>query len=161
MTHTHTYPVPPERLLAVLTDPDYLTARQERFAGVGDPTVESTGDDIAVTLVRQLPMDKIPGAIKGFVGNGQITQVDTWSTTPEADGVRVGEWTGTVATAPADIGGTYRISPDGDGSRYDVDIRVKVKVPLIGGKIEQQVRSYLDHIIAKEQTFLADWISEA
>ena len=161
MTHSHAYPVTPEQLLATLTDLDYLDARQARFAGVGEPSVEASETEITITTIRQLPMDKIPGAIKGFVGNGQITQVDTWSTTPEADGVRVGEWTGTVATAPADIGGTYRISPDGDGSRYDVDIRVKVKVPLIGGKIEQQVRSYLDHIIAKEQTFLADWISEA
>jgi hypothetical protein len=161
MTHSHTYPVPPERLLAVLTDPDYLAARQERFAGVGDPTVESTGDDIAVTLVRQLPMDKIPGAVKGFIGDGRITQVETWSTSPAEDEALLGTWRGEVAAAPADIGGTYRIAPEADGSRYDIDVRVKVKVPLVGGKIEQQVRGYLDHIITKEQGFLADWVAEA
>jgi hypothetical protein len=31
----------------------------------------------------------------------------------------------------------------------------------VGGKIEQQVRGYLDHIITKEQGFLADWVAEA
>lgn len=160
MTHSHSYPVAPERLLAVLTDPAYLAARQTRFGGVGDPTVESTGDDIAVTTIRQLPMDKIPGAIKGFVGDGRITQVDTWSTSPGDGDALHGTWRGEVATAPADIGGTYLIAPQDDGSRYDIEVRVKVRVPLIGGKIEQQVRGYLDHIIAKEQGFLSDWISE-
>ena len=79
MTHTHDYPVPPTELLDALADPDYLAARHERFGGVGAPTAELSNPDIVITTVRQLPMDKIPSAIKGLVGDGKITQVDTWS----------------------------------------------------------------------------------
>src|SRR5664279_239351 len=43
------YPVPPIRLYEVLTDLDFLIARNERYGGVGTPTVEQTGDALVVT----------------------------------------------------------------------------------------------------------------
>jgi len=160
MTHSHDYSVPPTELLNALADPDYLAARHERFGGVGVPSSERSDTDVVITTVRQLPMDKIPSAVKGLVGDGQITQVDTWSSKPDADGVLHGSWRADLGTAPADIGGAYSVEPSGDGCRYDCSVNVKVKVPFIGGKIEQQVRGYLDHLITKEQGFLADWLSK-
>jgi hypothetical protein len=160
MTHTLTYSVSPTTLLDALANHDYLAARSARFGGVGTPTTEITDDEVAITSVRQLPMDKIPSAIKGLVGDGQITQVDTWSREPAPDGGLTGSWRADLGTAPADIGGQYTIDPTPDGCSYSCSIHVKVKVPFIGGKIEQQVRGYLDHLVTKEQHFLADWLSE-
>lgn len=160
MTHTHTYSVPPTELLDALANPDYLAARHLRFGGVGAPSAERSGEDVVITTVRQLPMDKIPSAIKGLVGDGRITQVDTWSSQPDGDGVLAGSWRADLGTAPADIGGEYSIEPTDGGCSYDCSVNVKVKVPFVGGKIEQQVRGYLDHLITKEQAFLADWLSE-
>jgi hypothetical protein len=159
-THTHDYSVSPGDLLDALSDKSYLLARHERFAGVGEPTVEQDGDSVVVTAVRQLPMDKIPGPVKGLVGDGQITQVDTWSTTPDGDGTLSGTWTADLGTSPAVIGGEYEISSSGDGCTYSCSVNVKVKVPFIGGKIEEQVRGYLDRLITKEQDFLADWLTQ-
>jgi hypothetical protein len=160
MTHTLDYPVSPTALLDALGDLDYLAARSERFGGVGTPTVDTDSAVLVITSIRQLPMDKIPSAIKGLVGDGQITQVDTWSREHEPDGSLRGSWRADLGTAPADIGGHYAIAPAGDGSSYSCSINVKVKVPFIGGKIEQQVRGYLDYIVSKEQQFLADWLSK-
>lgn len=159
MTHTHDYAVSPTDLLDALADPDYLAARHERFGGVGAPTAERIDDQVVITTVRQLPMDKIPSAVKGLVGDGKITQVDTWSSTPETDGSLNGTWKADLGTAPADIGGAYAIPSTGDGCSYSCTVNVKVKVSFIGGKIEQQVRGYLDHLITKEQAFLADWLA--
>lgn len=159
-THTHDYSVSPSALLDALSDPDYLVARNERFAGVGDPSAVIDADSVVITATRQLPMDKIPGAVKGMVGDGQITQVDTWSRTPDADGTLTGSWVADLGTAPATIGGVYRIEPVDAGCRYSCSVDVKVKVPFIGGKIEEQVRSYLDRLVTKEQEFLADWVSQ-
>ena len=159
MTHTHDYPVTPTELLDALADPDYLAARHERFGGVGAPTAELSNPDIVITTVRQLPMDKIPSAIKGLVGDGKITQVDTWSSQPDDNDVLRGTWRADLGTAPADIGGAYSIEPTDEGCSYDCSVNVKVKVPFVGGKIEQQVLGYLDHLITKEQAFLADWLS--
>ena len=159
-THTHDYSVSPSDLLKALSDQSYLQARAERFAGVGEPTVEQDADSVVVTAVRQLPMDKIPGAVKGLVGDGQITQVDTWSITPDADGTLSGTWTADLGTSPAIIGGEYEISASDGGCTYSCSVNVKVKVPFIGGKIEEQVRGYLDRLVAKEQDFLADWVTQ-
>ena len=160
MTHTLDYPVAPSALLVALSNPDYLAARSERFGGVGAPTAETSDDEVVITSVRQLPMDKIPSAIKGLVGDGQITQVDTWIRQSQADGAMQGSWRADLGTAPADIGGAYSIVPIDAGSCYSCSINVKVKVPFIGGRIEQQVRGYLDYLVTKEQQFLADWVSE-
>ena len=119
------------------------------------------GDSLAITAVRQLPMDKIPGAVKGLVGDGQITQVDTWSTKQDGNGTLTGSWTADLGTAPANIGGEYQVTASSDGCSYSCSVNVKVKVPFIGGKIEEQVRGYLDRLISKEQEFLADWLSTA
>jgi hypothetical protein len=158
-THTHDYAVPPSDLLAALSDMSYLQARNDRFAGIGDPQVEESDGSTLITSVRQLPMDKIPGAVKGLVGDGQITQVDSWTVTPVADGSILGSWRADLGTAPAVIGGDYRIEPVDGGATYSCSVDVKVKVPFIGGKIEEQVRGYLDRLITKEQEFLADWIT--
>jgi hypothetical protein len=160
-THTLTYPTAPSELLAALADAGYLAARHARFGGVGDPPVaDESGDEIVITTVRQLPTDKIPSAVKGLVGDGQITQVDTWSRSADEDGTIRGQWRADLGTAPAVIGGEYAIEPAGDGCSYTCSVNVKVKVPFIGGKIEEQIRGYLDHLIGKEQAFLADWLAQ-
>jgi hypothetical protein len=159
-THTHDYAVAPHELLAVLVDPAYLQARNERFAGVGDPSAVTEADTVVVTVVRQLPMDKIPGPVKGMVGDGRITQVDTWMRTSTTDGAVTGSWKADLGSSPATIGGEYRIEATDVGSRYSCTVDVTVKVPFIGGKIEEQVRGYLDRLVTKEQEFLADWMSQ-
>ncbi|MCZ3389796.1 MAG: DUF2505 domain-containing protein [Actinomycetia bacterium] len=160
MTHTYDYSVSPSALLDALANLDYLAARSKRFGGVGAPTTEHADDSVAITAVRQLPMDKIPVAIKGLVGDGQITQVDTWSSLPDAAGTLLGTWRADLGTAPANISGDYSIEATSDGSSYSCTVNVKVKVPFVGGKIEQQVRSYLDDLITKEQDFLDDWLGK-
>ncbi len=160
MTHTYVYSVSPSALLDALANLDYLAARSERFGGVGAPTTEHADDSVVITAVRQLPMDKIPAAIKGLVGDGQITQVDTWSTVPDTEGTLLGSWRADLGTAPTVIGGDYSIESTTDGSSYACSVNVKVKVPFIGGKIEQQVRGYLDYLITKEQAFLDDWLGK-
>ena len=159
-THSHDYSASPEALLDALCDDGYLKARNERFAGVGTPTCEKSDGSAVIRSTRQLPMDKIPGPVKGLVGDGQITQVDTWSTEADATGGFTGSWRADLGTAPATIGGDYRIEPRDGGATYTCSVDVKVKVPFIGGKIEEQVRGYLDRLISKEQEFLGEWLGQ-
>jgi hypothetical protein len=162
MTLQHDYSLPPAELLDVMLDLDYLNARHERFKGVGTPEVERTDSNAIVTTIRQLPMDKIPGAFRGFVGDGRIVQVDTWQlpdSSEENGAAIVGSWRATLSSAPARMGGEYLVEPAESGSSYSVSVEVSVKVPLVGGKLESQVRGYLEHLVGKEQTYLSEWIS--
>ena len=38
---------------------------------------------------------------------------------------------------PTSIAGTIRLEPDGAGTKEVVELEIKVKVPLIGGKLEK------------------------
>ena len=159
----HDYPVPPADLFRVMLNPRYLRARQDRFGGVGTPEVAHLDDTIEISIVRQLPLEKVPGAFRAFVGDGKIVQVDTWHVTDEtlADATSLrADWKATLASAPAKMGGTHQIVATPTGSHYAIDVDVSVKVPFVGGKIEGQVRGYLENLIGKEQAFLAKWISK-
>lgn len=170
MKVTHDFPVTPAELFTSLVDPAYLAARQEKFGGIGDPTVESDDGDgdgrgqIVITSRRQLPLDKVPGAFRGFVGDGQIVQVDTWHASDDGDTspntpAQTGVWSAKVGSAPATIGGTHEISPMDAGSQYAIGIEVSINIPFVGSKFEPQVASYLEQLITKELEYLGEWLN--
>jgi hypothetical protein len=153
----HRYAAGPGDLFAVLTDPAFLAARSERYGGVGRPTVSRSGSVVEVRAVRQLPLEKVPSPFRRFVGDGRVEQVDTWAT---SDAARVtGTWTLDTGRAPITLRGSHDIGADGDGCRYVVTAEVRVSVPVVAGRLSQQVERYLSQLIAAEQAFLADWLT--
>ena len=140
------YPLAPHDLFAVLVDRQYLAARHERFGGVGTPEVFDDGGTVQLRIGRQLPMDKIPSAARGLVGDGRLVQVDVWDT--RSLPLR-GEWHAEVDHAPVVLGGDNEIAVSDLGSRYSIGVQVKVKVPLIGRQLEGQVRGYLETLVAR------------
>jgi hypothetical protein len=160
MALEHDYALAPTDLFATVTDLAYLTARHARFGGVGTPEVEATDYLVVVRGSRQLPEDKIPGPARPFLGDGVIVQVDTWTLPDDDDGPVTATWQAHVHNAPARLGGEHRIEPLGAGSRYSISVDVSIRVPLIGGRLEEQVGGYLHLLIGKELEYLDQWISE-
>ncbi len=163
MSLQHDYPVAPSELFGVMLDPVYLQARQDRFGGVGAPEVKRMDDATEVTTIRQLPLDKVPGAFRGFVGDGRIVQVDTWHV-PAGDiddtkPIRA-DWRAKLGTAPARMGGKHEILRSDAGACYTIDVDVSISVPFVGGKLESQVRGYLEKLISRELDFLAQWTTQ-
>ena len=151
------YPVPPIRLYEVLTDLDFLIARNERYGGVGTPTVEQTGDALVVTTVRRIPLEHAPAVAHRFLGDGQLVQVDRWAP-PTADRALAA-----VAIDPGripmQIRGSYDIRPVDDGCVYVAAIDLKVKVPLIGGAIASQVSGLMRQLLTAEMNFALEWLA--
>jgi Protein of unknown function (DUF2505) len=58
---------------------------------------------------------------------------------------------GTTVLAPAKSGG---------GSRLEFKATVEVRVPLVGGKIENFIGSQLVELLIAEQRFTTVWITE-
>ena len=110
---------------------------------------EPTADGGAVLEVsRELPAG-VPGFLERFLPqDGRVTQTDTWDP-PDGD-VRRGTWTVHTPGAPVTMGGTMRLEPGPQGSRYVVDGEVQVKVPVIGGKAEGFVVGMFEKLSAKE-----------
>ncbi len=155
MQVTHEYAVAPNALLDVLTDAAFLAARGEKFGAAGDAVVVRDGDAVTITTPRQLPLDQVPSAFRGFVGNGTVVQTDELATNGE--GVS-GTFSIDAGGAPVKIWGTHEIAVAAGGSTYTIVATVKASVPFIGGAIESQVAGYLKKLIVEEQAFAAEWI---
>jgi len=150
------FPVKPAQLRETLVDPAFLAELGEKFGGVGTAAVESSESTITVATRRQLPMQYVPGAAKPFVGDGIVAQTDLWSL--ESDDPVDGSWSATIDGAPAKLGGGYTIVTTDSGCRYTVTAQVKVNIPLIGGRVESEIRRYLTSLVSKQMEFTLTWL---
>jgi len=160
---SRTYAVPIDAVVAMLRDESYTTAKYEAAGGaqIKIERVDATDDTLTVVSTRVVTVD-LPGfAKKVLKPTNTMRQTDEW--TRDANG----SWRGTVNVevqgAPVKMQGTMRLEPaDGGAATTEtVDIRVEVKVPLVGGKIadwvaKDEARTQLD----AELAFNDRWLSE-
>ena len=119
---------------ALLHDPDFLA---ERSRAMGELDVQVTtkrdGDRVAIVNARNVQRE-LPGfAKKLFNPVNHITQTSTWQL---AGDVATGSSVIEVRGAPVTITTKFELRPAGGGCEYRVTFDVKVRVPLIGGKLE-------------------------
>lgn len=134
LTRSHTYDATVEEVIDMLADGDAVT---QRYSGMGHRDIEvreceRTDESARIVTSRVVDVD-LPGfARKVLAPTNTMVQTDEWHR--DGDG-----WTGTfhvdVAGAPVEMSGTLSLTPDGDRSRYEVTTTMRVKVPLVGGKI--------------------------
>jgi hypothetical protein len=55
--------------------------------------------------------------------------------------------------------GSYTFAADGDGTKRTVDVDLKVKVPLVGGRAEGVIKKGLVETMDAEAKLLADYVS--
>lgn len=61
--------------------------------------------------------------------------------------------------APVELTGNYTLADTEGGSRMRLESTCRVKVPLIGGQIEQLVMGGLKLLFTEEGEFTADWVA--
>ena len=136
MQVTHHFDADVETVFALMSDPDFCT-RKYADAGASDIQIDSDQGDNGPKLVsrRKLTVD-LPGfAKKVMQPTNTVVQTDEWSA---ADGgTRTCRYTVEVQGVPSRIDGTVTLTPDGGGTRQDVQAEVKVSIPLLGGKLEK------------------------
>jgi Protein of unknown function (DUF2505) len=122
-------------------------------------TVDANGIDVVTT--QTLRVDRLPGVVTQFHrGDLSFVREETWS--PIRDGQATATVKGSIRNAPATLTGTAALGPaesDG-GSRLEFKATVEVRVPLVGGKIENFIGSQLVDLLIAEQRFTAVWITE-
>ena len=134
LTRSHTYGATVEEVIDMLADADAVT---QRYSGMGHRDIdvrecERTDDSARIVTSRVVAVD-LPGfARKVLAPTNTMVQTDEW----RRDG---DSWAGTfqvrVEGAPVEMSGKLSLTPDGDSSVYEVTTTMKVKVPLVGGKI--------------------------
>jgi len=93
-------------------------------------------------------------------GDLSFVREEMW--TPVRDGQAIATLKGSITGAPASLTGTAVLAPakSGTGSRMEFQATVEVKVPLVGGKIENFIGSQLVDLLIAEQRFTTVWITE-
>jgi hypothetical protein len=116
------------------------------------------GGGLVLAVSRELP-DGAPGFLARLLPGGHVVQTDAWAP-DDGSGARTGTWEVELAGAPARLGGTLRIDPDGTGSAYLVVGETKVSVPLVGGKAESYIAQMVGKLGATEGELLTTTLAQ-
>ena len=131
--HELQYDAPPARVFAMLADPAFREAVAEAMDVISaDVRLERDGDGFTLTVDQLQKTDDLPGFARTFAGDStQAIQREVWNSATSAN------LSIEAPGKPTNIAGTIRLEPDGAGTKEVVELEIKVKVPLIGGKLEK------------------------
>ncbi len=153
-----------EQVLQAFAEEDYWLARLAD-SGADDATLDSmwTGDDgsIDVITTQVLRSDRLPGVVTQFHrGDLCVRREETWG--PVADGQAGATVVGSILDAPATLSGTAMLEPlpNSRGARLKFRATVEVRIPLVGGKLENFIGRQLIELLIAEQRFTTLWIAQ-
>ena len=164
--HRSTSEWPAGRVYEALVDIDYLKARLHELGGTHTELVEHrmTEDGVHFEVRQGVRAESLPSVMRTvFGGDLLIDRSETWRFAEE------GHYTGEVAAAipgmPGSITGSMWLrdlaSPsESQVSELVVEGRVRVNVPFVGGKIEDVVADQVQQLLAAEEQFTAEWLSQ-
>ena len=153
LDYTHTYAAAPERVIALLRDPEFL-ADVARHAGALEHSSDVTPD--AIRLRMRLP---VPSQLTKFVGQSvQLQQVFRFEP-PRDDDVIVGSVDVDVPGMPVDVNADAEMRPTPEGTTGSYTGDVKVKIPLVGKKVESLMEPFIREAFDGLERRAADWLS--
>ncbi|MBZ5735066.1 DUF2505 domain-containing protein [Nocardioides sp. TRM66260-LWL] len=144
--HELTYDAPLADVAAMLADPAFRE-RVCAFQGVTRQTVaiDGSGAGMTVSIDQVQPAKGIPAFATKFVGDEvNIVQQETWSTVDRA------ALTVTIPGKPGEMEGTVTLTEAGGVTTEVVDLEIKVRIPLVGSKIEGLIGDLLTKALRAE-----------
>lgn len=146
------------------TDENYWRARLAG-SGVDVATLESmrVGDEdtVEVVTLQVIRSDKLPGMVTQLhSGDLRIRREEVWG--PVTGGAATGSVVGSIVDAPVNLAGNAVLEAidETGGSRLTFRATVQVRVPIIGGKLENIIGTRLAELVAAEQRFTTEWIAK-
>jgi uncharacterized protein YndB with AHSA1/START domain len=131
--HELTYDASPAEVFEMLADPAFreaVCAAQDVISA--DVSLERTGAGFSLTIDQEQRTDDLPSFARAFAGTStRAVQHEVWE--DSTGGTLHIEAPGT----PSEVKGTVTVRPEGSGTREIVELDLKIKVPLLGGKLEK------------------------
>ncbi len=153
-----------DQVLRALRDEGYWLARLAD-SGADDATLDSmrSGQDgsIDVITTQVLRSDRLPGVVTQFHrGDLCVRREESWG--PVTNGEATATVVGSILDAPATLSGTAMLAPlPESGARMKFRATVEVRIPLVGGKLENFISNQLVELLIAEQRFTTLWISDS
>ncbi|MGY1839096.1 MULTISPECIES: DUF2505 domain-containing protein [unclassified Modestobacter] len=151
-----TYPVPPDALLAALTDESFLRERAAALgAQVQELTVTADGDGPRTQVRLAAPTTGIPPVFARFVGD-RVSVLERTAWTPDGAGGHRSDLDvqAEVFGRTVQVTGERRLLPDPAGTRSTVTGEASVDAPLIGRQAEAAVRELIGVVLRREDEVL-------
>jgi uncharacterized protein YndB with AHSA1/START domain len=130
--HELVYDAPPDEVFTMLSDPAFrrrVAAAQQVVSADVDVAEQGGGFRLVSTQVQNTA--GLPAIAKKIAGDTtEVVVTEEWS---GRDG---GSIDITAPGKPTSARGTITLAPHGSGTRELVELEIKVKVPLVGGKLE-------------------------
>ena len=162
--HELRYDAPPGQVFEMLADPAFREAVAAAMDVIsadvqldrdGDRDVDGDGSGFTLVIDQQQNTKDLPGFARTFAGEStQAIQREVWA------GPTGGDLSIESPGKPASASGTIRLEEEGSGTREVVELEIKVKVPLIGGKLEKLMAEKVAAGMDVEQTIGAAWLKE-
>jgi len=151
-----------EQVHDALRDEQYWLARLAD-SGADDASLDSMHLDdlggVTVATTQILRADRLPGIVTQFHrGDLEIQRLESW--TGLVDGTAKAAVTGAIAAAPVALSGDAHLAPSNDHARLAFRATVEVRIPLVGGKVENFIGNQLVELLVAEQRFTTMWIAE-
>ena len=162
------YGVTVEEVLRAFSDEEYWLARLAD-SGADGTTLDSIqiggpfGDDgsIDVITTQVLRSDRLPGVITQFHrGDLRIRREERWEAI--TNGSATANVTGSILDSTASLTGNAVLEPvtKSGGARLKLRATIEVRIPLVGGKLENFIGNQLVELLIAEQRFTTTWIGE-
>jgi uncharacterized protein YndB with AHSA1/START domain len=154
LRHEISYDAPLAEVFAMLSDPGFRQASADAMGVLSaDVTITANGEGISVLIDQVQPTEGIPGFAKKFAGETtRAVQTEEWGS--PAGGTITIETPG----KPTSIKGTLSLEESGGRTTETLEAEVKVKVPLIGGKLESLMADLVASGMDKEQAAGVAWL---
>ena len=124
-----------------------------------DSITSGADGGIDVITTQRLHADRLPGVVAQFHhGDLSFVREEVW--TPVRNGQATAVVKGSIPGAHATLSGTAVLSPASTGARLEFRAIVEVRIPLVGGKVENFIGSQLVGLLTAEQDFTTAWIRD-
>src|SRR5689334_14437797 len=154
-SHTMSYDAAPADVLAMLADPAFREkVCQAMHSTRQDVSIKGSGSGMKVVVDQTQPAKGIPSFAKKFVGDEiQIVQREAWTSEDGAD------LTVEIPGKPGEIKGSIGLAAKGSGTAETVEGDIKVRIPMLGGKLEGLIRDLLVSALKTEERVGRKWLA--
>lgn len=158
-THTVNFNQPIEKVYEAYTDAGFWEKVANRFSAADGKVekFETTDAGTTVVIAQTVSSDKIPAQAEKFVKSG-VGMKRTFVIAPLADGRAAATVTADVSGVPVTFNATQELAAQGDGCVLTTNTEFAIKVPLVGGKLEEKAAPYLERVLDAETAVLAEYV---
>jgi hypothetical protein len=155
LVHEMTYDAPADKVAAMLRDPKFREAVCDaQTATKKSVSITENGGGMEVTIDQWLPTEGVPAFATKIVGETtNVVQTEQWS-----DAFH-GDITVAIPGKPGEMKGTATITETDGVTTEVVDLEIKVKIPVIGGKLEGLIAGILKSALKAENRTGRTWLA--